>query len=122
MSILGIGLTLFAELGNKSIISLLSYIFIFIVIPAYGAYGLWKRSLCGVFVSLVFSLSQSVKLIGGSNWLPFNPPLSLGISMGSFENGSGYFIDFLAITMAIFLISLLQSTFNSKKSLSRGKK
>lgn len=121
ISILALGITLDSEPENKAIIGVFSYMFIFIIIPAYGAYGLWKRSLVGILVSLAFSISQSVKLIGNANWLPFNPPLSLGISIGNFENGSGYFVDFFAIAMAIFLTLLLRSTFLLKKSLS-GKK
>jgi len=103
----GIGVIIFSGFGSKPFLNLLSYVFVFVLIPAFSTYGVWQRSKKAMTVSLFLFLSQSIRFIGGESWFPYFPPISLGIPFGNFANGQGYLIDFFAISMTIFLACLL---------------
>ena len=112
--LVGIGVIIFSEFESKPILNLLSYIFVFILIPTYGAYATWNKNKKGLLICSLFFLSQSIRLIGGESWFPYFPPISLGIPFGSFANGQGYLIDFFALVMAILLAYLLWILTTSK--------
>ena len=98
---------MFSEFESKPVLNLLPYVVLYILIPAYGSISVWKQSQMGLLISLLFFVSQSIRLIGGDSWLPYSPPFSLGLPFGNFSDGQGYLIDFFAISMAIFLALLL---------------
>jgi hypothetical protein len=93
---------------NNSSLSLAFYILAFILIPLCGAYGAWQQRRKALFISFLFFLSQSIRVIGGGYWFPYPSPISLGVPFGDFSNGQGYLIDFFAIAIAIHLASLLR--------------
>jgi hypothetical protein len=115
-SLTGIAVITFSYFENTPPISLIFYITAFIVIPLYGAYGAWRQRRKALFISLLFFLSQTIRIIGGEHWFPSSPPISLGIPFGDFSNGQGYLIDFLAIAMAIYLACLLRMLITFKHS------
>lgn len=114
-SLIGIGIVVFSEVEFKAAVNFYSYICLYIVIPAYGAYGIWKHKLNAVLISLLFFLSQSIRVIGRDSWFPFAPPFSLGVPFGNFSVGQGYLVDIFAIAMVIFLALLLWVLFKHSK-------
>ena len=118
-SLVGIGIVVSSELETKAAFNLLSYIFLYIIVPTYGAYGVWKQNLTSVVVSLLFFTSQSIRVIGGESWFPYPPPLSLGLPFGDFSDGQGYLFDYFSVSMVIFLAVLLWVLFNPNKQISK---
>lgn len=76
-SLVGIEIVVSCELETKVVFNLLSYIFLYIIVPTYGAYGVWKQNLTSIVVSLLSFTSQSIRAIGYGSWLPYPPPLAL---------------------------------------------
>jgi len=116
-SFVGVGIIVFSEFESKPALKLFSYILVFVLIPLYGTYGIWKKSRKVLLLSLLLFLSQSIRGIGGELWFLYSPPISIGIPFGSFADGSGYLIDFFAITMTIFLFGLLRTSHHTKRKL-----
>jgi hypothetical protein len=114
-SLVGIGIVVSSELETKVAFNLFSYIFLYIIVPTYGAYGVWKQNLTSVVVSLLFFTSQSIRAIGGGSWFPYPPPLSLGLPFGDFSDGQGYLFDYFSASMVIFLAVLLWVLFTPNK-------
>ncbi|WP_179079010.1 hypothetical protein [Shewanella sp. UCD-KL12] len=50
-------------------------------------------------LSILFFTLQCVKPLYLLQWLPYNPPFSLGIPFGNFNDGSAVLIDGFAILM-----------------------
>lgn len=117
-AIIALGVFVFSGFEHKAVINLFSYAFLYIVIPAYGAFGVWKQNQNSVFISLVFFTSQSIRTIGGDNWFLYAPPFSLGMTFGDFSDGQGYLVDYFAISMAVFLALLFWTLYSAKKQLS----
>jgi hypothetical protein len=105
-SLVGIGIVVSSELETNAAFNLLSYIFLYIIVPIFWAYGVWKQNLTCVVVSLLFFTSQSIRAIGGGSWFPYPPPLSLGVPFGDFSDGQGYLFDYFSASMVIFLAFL----------------
>jgi hypothetical protein len=118
-SIVGLGVFVFSGFENKAVIKLFSYAFIFIAIPAYGAFGVWKHNRSSVFISLLLFASQSIRTLGGDNWFLYAPPFSLSIPFGDFSNGQGYLLDYFAISMTVFMALLLWILFSTNKQLNK---
>jgi len=116
-SFVGMGLIVFSDWESKPILNLLSYLLVFVIIPMYGAYGVWTKSKKVLLLALLLFSLQSIRGIGGDLWFPYSPPISLGIPVGGFTDGKGYLIDFFAITMTIFLFGLLRSSHYTKEKL-----
>ena len=111
----GFGVMAFSEPSHDILFNLVSYGLIFTVIPLLGAYGLWFHKSWAMGFTLVFFLLQSVKPFIFLQWLPFYPPISLGIPFGDFTKGTAYLVDFFAIAMAVYsLILCLRQLFNTK--------
>ena len=94
-------------LETKVAFNLLSYIFLYIILPTVGAFGVCKKNLTSVVVCLLFFTSQSIRTIGGESWFPYPPPLSIGVAFGDFSDGQGYLFDYFSASMAIFLTVLV---------------
>jgi len=107
-SIAGIGVVLFFEFEEESFLSSIFYVFVFILIPACSACGVWQQNKKTLIIPLLLFLSQSIRFIGGEYWFPYFPPISVGMPLGNFANGQGYLIDFFAIIMTIYLAWLLR--------------
>ena len=118
-SLFGIGIVVSSELESKVAFNLLSYIFLYIIVPTYGAYGVWKQNLTSVVVTLLFFTSQSIRAIGGGSWFPYSPPLSLGVTFGDFSDGQGYLFDYFSASMVIFLVILLWVLFTPNKQINK---
>jgi hypothetical protein len=117
-AIIALGVLVFSGFEHKAFINLFSYAFLYIVIPAYGAFGVWKHNQRSVFISLLLFVSQSIRTIGGDNWFLYAPPFSLGMTFGDFSDGQGYLLDFFAIFMAVFLALLFWILYSANKQLS----
>ena len=85
-------------------ISLLLYV----LLPAYGAYGTWVKSRIAIPITLVFFVSQSIRSVSSEGLIPNIAPITLSFAVGDFLNGKGYLIDFFAIFMALFLAWLFK--------------
>ncbi|NQZ22697.1 MAG: hypothetical protein HRT53_11635 [Colwellia sp.] len=117
-AIIALGVFIFSGFEHKAVINLFSYAFLYIVIPAYGAFGIWKHKQRSVFISLLFFVSQSIRTIGGDNWFIYGAPFSLGMAFGDFSDGQGYLVDYFAISMAVFLALLFWTLYSANKQLS----
>ncbi len=117
-AIIALGVFVFSGYENKGVINLFSYAFLYIVIPAYGAFGVWKHNQSSVFISLLFFSSQSIRTVGGDNWFIYGAPFSLGMTFGDFSDGQGYLVDFFAISMAVLLALLFCILYSANKELS----
>ncbi|QIZ77538.1 hypothetical protein [Ferrimonas lipolytica] len=104
-----IGLALITVSGFNSIKSTLIYFVLYVLIPAYGAYGSCVKSRIAIAISLFFFVSQSIRSVSDSSVIPYIAPLALSFPFGDFSNGQGYLIDFFAIFMALFLGWLLKA-------------
>jgi hypothetical protein len=117
--LLGISVVVSSEFETTAALNLLSYICLYIIVPIYGAYGIWKQNLSSIVVSLLFFASHSVRVIGGASWFPYPPPFSLGIPLGSFSDGQGYLFDYFAAAMVIFLALLVRVLFTPNQQSSK---
>jgi hypothetical protein len=115
---IGIAVIVFSGFDTHAILRNFSYICIYIIVPAYGAYDVWKQSLASVIISLLFFASQSVRIIGGDNWFPYAPPFSLSLSIGDFSDGQDYLFDYFSTSMVIMLALLLWVLLRSNKQVS----
>ena len=118
-SLVGIGIVVSSELETKAAFNLLSYILLYIIVPTYGAYGVWKKNPTCVVVSLLFFTSQSTRVIGRESWFPYPPPLALGLPFGDFSDGQGYLFDYFSASMVIFLVILLWVLFTPNKQINK---
>jgi hypothetical protein len=118
-SIVGIGVVAFSKPEVIAALNLISYIFLYIIVPIYGAYGVWKQRLSSVILSLLFFTSQCIRPIAGKSWFPYAPPFSLCVPFGNFLDGQGYLFDFFATSMVIFLALLVWALLTSNKRLWR---
>ncbi|WDE12094.1 hypothetical protein [Thalassomonas haliotis] len=106
-SLLGIGVIAFSGVEDKAFVDIFSYLVVFVLIPGYGAYGVWYKRRKAMLVTLMVFASLSIREVGLDSWFPYFPPLSLGIPFGDFSDGQGYLADFFAIAMAMSLAILL---------------
>ena len=116
-SVVGIGVVVSSKQEVKVTLNLIIYVFLYIIVPAYGAYGIWKQRLSSLIVSLLFFTSHTIRSIGVGNWFPYAPPFSLGIAFGDFSDGQGYLFDYFATSMVIFLALLIWVLFTPNKPL-----
>ncbi len=103
-----IGLVVIPYSDFESDLSALISILLFVLLPAYGAYGTWVKSRMAILITVVFFIFQSVRNVGTDNLFPHIAPITISFPIGDFSNGQGYLIDFFAISMAIFLAWLLK--------------
>ncbi|NTS77530.1 hypothetical protein HR060_11715 [Catenovulum sp. SM1970] len=116
-ALLGIGLVMFYGAENKTPLSLIVYVLLYIVIPLYGAYSIGKKHVTGVVACLIFFMSQSIRRIGGESELAFKAPFSLGIPFGDFSDGQGYLFDCFAIFIGVLLALLAWKICKAKQTL-----
>jgi len=116
-AVIALGVFVFSGFENKGVFNLFSYAFLYIVIPAYGAFGVWKHNQRSVFISLLFFSSQSIRTVGGDNWFIYGAPFSLSMTFGDFSDGQGYLVDYFAISMAVLLALLLWILHSATKQL-----
>ncbi|WDD99300.1 hypothetical protein [Thalassomonas actiniarum] len=102
-SLLAIGVVAFSGMENNPLVNIFSYLVVFILIPAYGAYGAWYKRRTALFVALMVFACQSIREVGGDSWFPYFSPFSLAIPFGDFSDGQGYLVDCFAIVMAMSL-------------------
>ncbi|QFU22450.1 hypothetical protein FM038_009965 [Shewanella eurypsychrophilus] len=100
----GLGVMAFAEPSHDILSKFVIYGVIFLLSPLLCAYGLWFRKSWGRIFTLVFFLFQCVKPFTFLHWLPFYPPISLGIPFGDFTTGSAYLLDIFSIVMTAYLL------------------
>jgi len=110
-----IGLVIIIYSDFESDLSALISILLFVLLPAYGAYGTWVKSRIAILMTVVFFVTQSVRNVGTDNLFPHIAPITISFPIGDFSNGQGYLIDFFAISMAIFLAWLLKVAMTPNK-------
>ena len=112
-----IGLVVIIYSDFESDLSALISILLFVLLPAYGAYGTWVKSRIAILITEVFFTSQSVRNVGTDNLLPHIAPITISFPIGDFSKGQGYLVDIFAIFMAIFLAWLLKVVITTNKGL-----
>jgi hypothetical protein len=118
-TLIGLFVVIFSDF--YSIVSVLIFFVLYVLIPAYGAYGTFVKSRRAIFVSMVFFISQSIRSVGGDSLIPHIAPITLSLPFGDFSNGQGYLIDYFAIFMAIFLAWLLKVLITPNKPFKQDK-
>jgi hypothetical protein len=118
-TLIGLGVTIFSDFENIERLIICSVLYV--LIPAYGAYGTFIRSRTGILVSMTLFLFQSIRSVGSDSLIPHIAPITISFPFGDFSNGQGYLIDYFAIFMAIFLAWLLKVVITPNKSLNRDK-
>lgn len=116
-TLIGLGITLYTGVENP--LSTVICILLYVLIPAYGAYGTWVQNRGAIFITLLFFISQSVRNVGNGSLIPHIAPITVSFPIGDFVNGEGYLIDFFAIFMAIYLAWLLREINSLKKDVER---
>jgi presenilin-like A22 family membrane protease len=87
------------ESYNQTIIAALLYV----VIPLYGAYGLWRRKQLAIVVLIIFFAYQCIRSVEPGSAMSFTVPISISLPIGDFAKGEGYLIDLFAILMMVGL-------------------
>ena len=83
--------------------STLLSILLYVLLPAYGTYGIRLKNKTAIIITLVLFLSQSVRIISADALIPHIAPITISIPLGDFSKGQGYLIDFFAIAMVVWL-------------------
>lgn len=114
-TLIGLTIVIYTDLESypKTAISIMLYV----LIPAYGAYGTWFKSPVAILTTLLFFITQSVRRIGYGSLIPHIAPITLSFPVGEFVNGQGYLIDCFAIFMAVFLALLFKQVAFSNKQV-----
>ncbi len=120
-AVIGFCIVAFSQQEVKGTLNYISYLLLYIIVPLYGACGVWKQSLLSVIVCLIFFTSQSIRFIGGETWFPYPPPFSLAIPFGNFAGGQGYLFDYFAASMVVFLAILVRLIFNFNNNTNKHK-
>ena len=86
----------------------LVYLAVYTLLPAIGAYSIYKRLQLGILLSLLGFLFISVRVGALPFTFPIFAPISLSISYGDFANGTGGLVDLFAIIVSLLLITLMR--------------
>ncbi|MDO6719191.1 hypothetical protein Q4575_07260 [Psychrosphaera sp. 1_MG-2023] len=113
-TLIGLGIVIFSDFESTA--SRLICLALYVLIPAYGAYGIFIRSRRAIFVSVAFFISQSIRMVDSESIIPHIAPITVSVPFGDFSNGQGYLIDYFAIVMVVFLIWLLKGLMTPNKS------
>ncbi len=113
-TLIGLGLLILTEFD--SLVSAMVSSLLYVIMPAYGAYGLWYKRRLAIGVSLMLFVWQSVRRVNPDSVIPHISPITVSVAVGDFSNGDGYVIDFFAIGMVALLAWLLgiKSLINKK--------
>ncbi|QLE87478.1 hypothetical protein FLM48_21815 [Shewanella sp. Scap07] len=85
------------------------YLLVYTLLPMVTVWLLWLRPRFGLGLSLIWAALLSVRAIGGSSAMMLGAPLSLGIPVGDFSEGTGWLIDPLFIGISsISAVALVQ--------------
>jgi len=114
-TLIGLGVIIFSDFETTEIM-LICFV-LYVLIPAYGAYGTFVQSRNALLVSFLFFVFQSIRQVDDGNLIPHIAPITVSFPFGDFSNGQGYLIDFFAIFMAIFLGWLLKVVISPSKVL-----
>lgn len=102
-----IGLTLFILIEMTSLYKLVFCLLVYCVIPLYCAFGIWQKKQHAIALALIPFMLQSIRYVGPDATIPSISPITISFPLTSFEQGTGYLIDYLAIAMLSVLIYLL---------------
>lgn len=119
-SFIGFGMVIYSGF-NINISTLICFV-LYVLLPAYGSYGVFTKNRFAIIISVLFFASQSVRSVGGENLVPHISPISLALPFGDFSSGHGYLIDFFAIFMVLFLACLFKELITSSKVSQVGSK
>ena len=103
----GVGIIVISDV--ESILHSLIVVLLYVLIPAYAAYGTFFKHRTAIVVSLLFFMFQSLRRVSNDGLITHTAPISISVPFGDFANGRGFLIDFFAITMAIVFAWLLKS-------------
>ena len=113
-------LVLFSLIGGGMLLSLtfnstvetFIVFILYVLIPAYGAYGLLKGKRKAVLMAIFLFAHQSVRPVNNDDLIPDIAPITVSFSMGDFQSGQGYLVDLFAIFMVLLLVWLFRSMVN----------
>jgi len=108
----GIGFTILFLFDFSNISNMVCGAVLYAAIPLYSAYGIWRRKRSAIMLAFLPFLAQSIRYIGHDATFFNISPITVSFPLTSFEQGTGYLIDYLAITMLCILIYLLRDNVN----------
>lgn len=111
-ALIGLGIIILSDFASTA--SRLICLVLYVLIPAYGAYGIFVKSKLAILVTLLFFISQSIRMVDSESLIPHIAPITLSVAFGDFSNGQGYLIDFFAMVMVVFLMWLLKGLMSPK--------
>jgi hypothetical protein len=118
-TLIGLGITILTDFESE--LSLFICIVLYVLIPAYGAYGTFVKSRLAVIISLLFFISQSIRHVSEGSLIPHLAPITISFPLGDFSKGQGYLIDVFAIFMVVLLAWLLKDGMLSHKLMNQEK-
>jgi hypothetical protein len=98
---------IFFASNHDSLGQALTYLFLYALVPLFLSLYLWRSQVWAGVIAGLFYLSHAFKSLNSASWLPYSPPISFGIPVGSYSQGSAYLIDLFAIAMLGLLIILM---------------
>lgn len=88
---------------------------VYCIIPLYCAFGIWKKKQHAIGLTFIPFILQSIRYVGPDKTIPSISPITVSFPLTSFDQGTGYLIDYLAIFMLFVFIYLLRDN-NAKPS------
>ena len=95
------GIVIIVQPASADWFGFVGYGIVYVAIPMICAIGIWYRERWALPICIVFWLSQTVKPLGGDQWFPYMPPITLGYPVGDVSQGAGFLINAFAIIMAL---------------------
>lgn len=112
-SFIGLWIVFLEQYNNPH--SLILSTLLYVIIPAFGAYGTYFKRPTAILMAAFYFASQIVRCISHDSFLPNVAPITIALPFGDFAQGKGYLIDYFAIFMAIYCSYLFKRTINLKK-------
>lgn len=106
-AVIGLLILTFAQI--EGMLSILMTSLFYVLIPAYGAFGLWMRNQKVVIILLINFMSQSIRFVGADGILPNIVPITVSFPIGEFNDNGGYLIDLFPIALVLLLFKLLHT-------------
>lgn len=110
---IGLAIAVLADFNNTIAYAVVTVLYV--LIPIYGGWGVWRRQSKAIAISMLLFVTQSFRLIDKQSIVPHISPITISFPITDFSQGSGYFIDIFAIGMAAYLAWLLKLNSLSNK-------
>ena len=110
--LIGLSIVIFTELAS-TFVYVIATLF-YVIVPTYGAWGVWHQKRIALITSMLLFISQSIRLVDKHSIMPHISPITVSFPITDFSQGSGYLIDCFAIAMFFSLAWLLKEQTNKK--------